>query len=174
MEARAAGTVSSTSGGAGWLGRSFGGAADQARSEPEDVGVERVDRGQDGVDEAPRPRPRFVPRVADARRGTRAAPWWGRATRLAGFSRTVREQLRGRGAAAVVDERLDAGGVGGVLQLPHQPVHPGGRAAFLGGVDVDVAGDLRRAQVGGDDEQARRCRGCGWCRTARRSGTATR
>ena len=52
------------------------------------------------------------------------------------------------------DECLHPGAVGRVLELPDQPVHPGGGAAFAGGVDVDVAGDRARAQVGGDDEVA--------------------
>lgn len=51
-------------------------------------------------------------------------------------------------------EALEPGGVGGVLQLPHEPVDPGGGAALAGRVEVDVAGGLPGAQVGGDDEVA--------------------
>jgi hypothetical protein len=49
-------------------------------------------------------------------------------------------------------EALHPGGVGGLLQLPDKPVHPGGGAALTGRIEVDVAGDLAGAQVGGDDE----------------------
>jgi hypothetical protein len=47
-------------------------------------------------------------------------------------------------------KNLYSGGVWSVLELPDEPVHSGRGPAFAWRLHVDMASDLRRAQVGGD------------------------